>query len=124
VRSPTGSRPATRWRARTDVALKSLLVVGAGPAGLAAALSASDRGFDVTVLEREDVGHALTRWGSTRFFSPLGMNLPERALRLLGGALPGDDALLTGGEMVEGVLRPLAQSPPLAGRVLTRHRVM
>ena len=104
--------------------MKSLLVVGAGPAGLAAALSASDRGFDVTVLEGEDVGHALTSWGRTRFFSPLRMNLPARALRLLGGALPGDDALLTGIEMVEGVLRPLAQSPPLAGRVRTRHRVM
>ena len=49
----------------------------------------------MTVLEREEVGHALTRWGATRFFTPLGMNVPAGFRELLGGGLPADDVLLT-----------------------------
>jgi thioredoxin reductase len=77
---------------------KRVIVVGAGPIGLAAALGARDRGFDVTVLEAEDVGASLRRWGATRFFTPQRMNFP---------GLDGDD-LLTGAELVERVLVPAA----------------
>lgn len=77
----------------------------------------------MTVFEREDVGHALTRWGETRFFSPLAMNVPPGFRELLGGGLPPDDALLTGREMVERVLKPVAASPLLADRIRARHRV-
>jgi hypothetical protein len=76
------------------------------------------------VLEGEDVGHALTRWGATRFFSPLGMNVPPGFRALLGGRLPPDDVLLTGPEMVERVLKPVAESPLLADRIRVRHRVL
>jgi hypothetical protein len=75
------------------------------------------------VFEAEDVGHALTRWGATRFFSPLGMNVPAGFRDLLGGAIPPDDALLTGVEMVDRVLKPVAESSLLAGKVHARHRV-
>ena len=78
----------------------------------------------MTVLEREDVGHALTRWGATRFFSPLGMNVPGGFRELLGGRFPPDDVLLTGPEMVERVLKPVAESPLLADRIRARHRVL
>ncbi len=102
---------------------KRLIVIGAGPMGLDAALAALDRGFDAVVLEKGRVGENLRRWGSTRFFSPLGMNLSARALSLLPGAPPAS-ALLTGPEMAEQVLEPLAACPPLGGRVRTSHRVM
>jgi NADPH-dependent 2,4-dienoyl-CoA reductase/sulfur reductase-like enzyme len=92
--------------------------------GLEAALGALEHGFDVTVLEKDRVGSALLRWGRTRFFSPLGMNVSDRVRRVLGSALPPDDALLTGAEMVERVLEPLARSALLAGRVRTGHRVV
>lgn len=78
---------------------RRLAVVGAGPIGLAAAIGALDRGFDVTVLEAGDVGASLRTWGATRFFTPLRMNVH--------GAID-DDSLLTGPEYVERILLPLA----------------
>lgn len=101
------------------------VVIGAGPMGLEAALGLGERGFEVTVLEKGRVGEALRRWGpSTRFFSPLGMNLSPRAKKALGPLLPEEDALLTGPEMAERVLEPLAKSAALAGRVRAGHRVV
>ena len=81
--------------------MKRIVVIGAGPIGLAAAASASERGHDVTVLEAGDVGASLLTWGSTRFFTPLWMNV-RRA------AEGGDATLLTGREYVERILHPLA----------------
>ena len=101
-----------------------VIVIGAGPIGLAAALGAHDRGCDVTVLERDDVGESLRRWGATRFFTPLRMNVSPRMRDILGCAMPGDDALLTGAEFVDRVLEPLAERDPLRGRVRTRTRVV
>ena len=101
-----------------------LLVIGAGPMGLFAALAGVEKGFEVTVLEKDEVGSALLGWGPTRFFSPFGMNLPLAVRRELTGPLPPDEALLTGPEMVSQLLAPLAASSRLAGHVLTGHRVV
>jgi hypothetical protein len=103
--------------------MKRLVVIGAGPMGLEAALAAQEAGFDVVVLEAGRVGESLLRWGSTRFFSPFAMNVSPRARRILGSRSPAEDALLTGPEMVERVLQPLAASPSLAERVKTGVRV-
>jgi thioredoxin reductase len=99
-----------------------VVVIGAGPVGLAAALGCVRRGLDTTVLERDAVGASLRRWGPTRFFSPLSMNLPQGATELLALRLPSN-AILTGTQFVDEVLEPLAASSALAGRVLMRHRV-
>lgn len=104
--------------------MSRLVVIGAGPMGLDAALGALDRGFEVTVLEKGRVGESLLRWGSTRFFSPLGMNVSGRVKRRLGPELPSEDSLLTGPEMVARVLEPLAARTPLLGRVRLGHRVV
>jgi hypothetical protein len=102
---------------------KRVVVLGAGPIGLEAALAAAERGFDVVVLEKDVVGASLRRWGTTRLFSPVAMNVSASARRLLGTACPPEDALLTGPEMAERILEPLAASAPLSGRVRTGHRV-
>jgi thioredoxin reductase len=103
---------------------RRIAIVGAGPIGLAAAFRAVELGHDPTVFEAEGVGHALTRWGRTRLFSPLEMNVPAGFRALLGDRLPPGDALLTGREMVERVLEPVARSPLLRDRIRERHRVV
>lgn len=102
---------------------RRLVIVGAGPIGIEAALLGLERGDDVTVLERDTVGASLREWGPTRFFSPFAMNVSPRARAALGDERPADDELLTGPEMVDRVLLPLANGP-LAGRVKTGHRVV
>lgn len=99
-----------------------LIIVGAGPIGLQVALSAKERGFDTTVLERGRIGASLLRWGQTRFFSPFSMNVGARAQAALQSP-PAPDALLSGPQMVEKVLRPLATGP-LKGMVHEHHEVL
>jgi thioredoxin reductase len=95
--------------------MKKLIIVGAGPIGLEAALAAKK--FDVTVLEKGEVGGSLKRWGETRLFSPMGMNLSARAKSLV---TIGDDELLTGPELIERALGPIARNL----NVKTRHKVI
>jgi hypothetical protein len=52
------------------------------------------------------------------------MNVTPRMRALLGGSAPPDDALLTGPEYADRVLRPLAESEPLRGRIRTGHAVI
>lgn len=101
-----------------------VLIIGAGPMGIAAAIGAADRGCDVTVLERNEVGASLRTWGPTRFFSPLHMNVSTRMRELLGHAMPPPDSLLAGDEYVDRVLVPLTGREPLRGRVLTGREVV
>ena len=101
---------------------RRLLVIGAGPIGLAAALGGARLGWDVTVLEQGDIGASLRRWGPTKFFSPLSMNLPPGAADVIGGM--ADGAILTGAEFVDAVLVPLANSSSLAGRIKSGTRVV
>ncbi len=103
---------------------RRIVVIGGGPIGIAAAISAADRGFDVTLLEEGEVGQSLRSWGATRFFTPLSMNVSPRMLELLGSEAPPADALLTGREMADRVLAPLAGRQPLKGKVHTRTRVL
>ncbi len=103
--------------------MKHVVVIGAGPMGLEAALGALERGFEVTVLEQGRVGDNLRRWGRTRFFSPFSMNASSRLRAVLGELSPAPEALLTGEEMAERVLGPAVSRSPLLGRVRTGHRV-
>ena len=104
--------------------MRRVLVIGAGPMGIAAAIGALDRGCDVIVLERGEVGSSLRTWGATRFFSPLRMNVSPRMRELLGTSMPDPESLLTGHEYADLVLRPLVERDPLRGRVLTQHNVI
>jgi thioredoxin reductase len=103
---------------------RRLVVVGAGPIGLAAAIGALDRAFEVNVLEAGEVGASPRSWGTTRFFTPLCMNTTPRMLAILGDAIPDGDSLLTGPDYADAVLGPLVDRDPLRGRVRTNTRVV
>src|SRR5688572_7620991 len=86
-------------------------------------MGSARRGHDVVVLEQGVVGDALRRWGPTRLFTPLEMNVPAW-VREEVRALPPPDALLTGPGMARDVLEPMAASALLHDRVRAGHRVV
>ncbi|HKN47568.1 MAG TPA: hypothetical protein VJ144_06325, partial [Candidatus Polarisedimenticolia bacterium] len=108
--------------------MRRLLVLGAGPIGLEAALHASILGYDARVLEAgREVGAHVLSWGHVRMFSPWRMNcsaLGLETLRRAGHEAYRDgDVCPTGSEYVRRYLAPLARAA-LKGRVLRRTRVL
>ncbi|MEU4475487.1 FAD-dependent oxidoreductase [Micromonospora sp. NPDC023888] len=94
-----------------------VVVIGAGPTGLAAAAHLHERGLTFAVLEAGDgPGAAVRQWGHVRVFSPWRYNIDPAARRLLdetGWVAPDLDALPTGAELVGAYLQPLAELPQL-----------
>ncbi|MDX6738313.1 FAD-dependent oxidoreductase [Actinocorallia sp. A-T 12471] len=105
-----------------------VVVIGAGPVGLAAAAHLAERGLDFLVLEAGGtVGAAVAEWGHVRLFSPWRYDVDAAASRLLEGEgwiAPEPEALPTGAELVRDYLAPLAAVPALAGRIRTGARVL
>lgn len=89
-----------------------VVVIGAGPVGLAAAAHLAERGIDFLVLEAGDrVAASVARWGHVRVFSPWKYNIDAAARRLLeadGWTAPDPDWLPTGAELISDYLAPLA----------------
>ncbi|GAA4923684.1 thioredoxin reductase [Nonomuraea thailandensis] len=90
-----------------------VIVIGAGPVGLAAAAHLAERGLDFTVLEAGDrVAASVAQWGHVRVFSPWKYNIDAAARRLLeadGWTAPDSDWLPTGAELIDDYLAPLAK---------------
>jgi thioredoxin reductase len=104
-----------------------VVVIGAGPVGLAAAAHLLERGLEPLVLERGDgAATNVADWSHVRVFSPWSFNVDDAARRLLesrGWQTPDPDLHPTGGELVEDYLRPLAATPELSPRIRYRARV-
>jgi hypothetical protein len=105
-----------------------VVVIGAGPVGLAAAAHLLERGLEPLVLEAGgQPASAVRSWGHVRLFSPWEYDVDAAAARLLeptGWEFPDRTALPTGAELIERYLAPLAGTPPLAGRIRTGTRVV
>jgi 2-polyprenyl-6-methoxyphenol hydroxylase-like FAD-dependent oxidoreductase len=98
-----------------------VVVIGAGPVGLAAAAHLYERGLPFTVLESGDGPAAAVReWGHVRLFSPWRYNIDTAARRLLadaGWVEPDPDVLPTGARLAADYLQPLADLPALKPHV-------
>ncbi len=104
-----------------------VVVIGAGPVGLAAAAHLLERGLEPVVLEAGDgPGAAVAAWGHVRLFSPWRYDVDAAARRLLeaaGWSAPDPDRLPTGTELVRDYLAPLAATRALRHRVVYGTRV-
>src|SRR6185312_16532782 len=108
-------------------ARNTLAVLGAGPIGLEAALAGLDRGFDVHLFERGEVGSHPVAWGHVRMFTPWRMNLGPSSVEHLtsaGWQAPDGESFPTGKELADGYLAPLARLPEFANRLHTHAQVV
>ncbi|MGW7051259.1 FAD-dependent oxidoreductase [Streptomyces sp. NPDC054887] len=89
-----------------------VIVVGAGPTGLAAAAHLAERGIEALVLEAGPAaGAAVREWSHVRLFSTWGELTDPAAEKLLaptGWSRPDAAAYPTGGDWAELYLQPLA----------------
>jgi thioredoxin reductase len=107
-----------------------LVVVGAGPAGLAAAAQAHARGIPTIVVESgPSAGSAVLEWGHVRLFSPwseLVDPVAEKLLTETGWTSPDPASYPTGRDWVELYLQPLAThlAEPAGVEIHFGHRVV
>ncbi|MFJ1901416.1 NAD(P)-binding domain-containing protein [Streptomyces sp. NPDC088115] len=91
-----------------------VVVIGAGPAGLAAAAHLVERGIEPLVLEAGPTAATAVRgWSHVRLFSTWSELVDPAAERLLaptGWAKPEADTFPTGGEWAKRYLQPLADA--------------
>ncbi|SDE04115.1 FAD-dependent oxidoreductase [Auraticoccus monumenti] len=100
-----------------------VVVVGAGPQGLAAAAHLLERGLEPLVLEAGEVPAAAVRsWGHVRLFSPWTELVDPASGRLLAGTgwQAPTEGYPTGDEWAEGYLAPLADALDSRVRYSTR----
>jgi len=99
-----------------------VVIIGAGPIGLAAAANLAERGIDFLVCEAGDwVAASMRSWGHVRLFSPWKHLIDPAGRRLLevsGWSEPRyQDKAPSGAELVEQYLAPLAALGEIASRI-------
>lgn len=116
-----------RPRTTDRLAALPVVVIGAGPVGLAAAAHLADRGMDFVVVEAASTpAAAVQQWGHTRLFSAWREVVDPVARRLLeatGWTMPAEGRAPTGRELVDDYLRPLAELPAIAEHIRYGARV-
>ncbi|MGC0386675.1 NAD(P)-binding domain-containing protein [Streptomyces sp. SAI-129] len=89
-----------------------VVVIGAGPAGLAAAAHLIDQGIEPLILEAgQKAGAAVREWAHVRLFSTWGEVVDPAAEKLLaptGWTRPDPDTYPSGGDWADLYLQPLA----------------
>lgn len=101
---------------------KRVLIIGAGPVGIAAAAHLLSRGINPIVLEKGYfVGSAMSEWGHVRLFSPWKYLIDKEVCKLLenhGWQAPDSEELPTGQEIVDQYLKPAADTQELKTSII------
>lgn len=102
-----------------------VVVIGAGPVGLAAAAHLVERGIEPVVFEQgSSAASGVQEWGHVRLFSPWSELVDAAAARLLepsGWHAPDSTRYPTGAQWVSQYLAPLAAQ--LGGRIRYKSRI-
>lgn len=105
-----------------------VVVIGAGPIGLAAAAHLVERGEPFVVLEAgTSAATGVRAWSHVRLFTPWRYTVDSVAISLLGEQgweMPSEELYPTGRELVDVYLDPLSRHPLLAPHIRYRHRVV
>lgn len=113
---------------KNDLNELPIVIIGAGPVGLAAAAHLVDRGQKFILLESGSrVGNNILEWEHVRLFSPWQYNIDKVAKKLLknnGWKAPSAEELPTGKELVESYLEPLAKLPKIKENLLLNSKVV
>lgn len=104
-----------------------VVIIGAGPVGLAAAAHALARNLTPRVFEAgATAGAGIRRWGHVRMFSPWKFNVDRAAVEILarhGWVMPDGDRYPTGNDLATYYLEPLARTRDLEPHVTFNTRV-
>jgi len=105
-----------------------VIVIGAGPVGLAAAAHLLEEGIPFRILESGgSPATAMKSWSHVRMFSPWRYTIDEAARRLLqthNWVEPNAEEIPTGGDMIEQYLAPLAEIPEIAEALMLNSRAV
>ncbi|AUI50716.1 FAD-dependent oxidoreductase [Arthrobacter crystallopoietes] len=111
-----------------DTAELPVVVIGAGPVGLAAAAHLLERGLRPVIFEAGPApGAAIRAWGHIRLFSPWRFNIDAASRRLLEGTgweEPRLTSLPYGTDLLERYIEPLAAVPAIRDALQTSSRVV
>ena len=112
----------------SDLSLRPVAIIGAGPIGLAAAAHLLERGLAPMVFEAGPaIASHYESFRHVQLFSPWRYNIDPAARRLLnssGWISPPLDRLPTAGAMIDEYLAPLAALAPIAPTLRLSHRVL
>ena len=103
-------------------------IIGAGPIGLAAAIHLVDKGETPIVFEAGDaVGASVRQWSHVRLFSPWKYLVDPTMRRMLeqsGWAMPDEETLPTGGQLIEELVEPISKLPSIQPLIRLNQRVV
>ena len=107
---------------------RHIAILGSGPIGLEAALAALEHGFSFALYEASPrAAGNVQDWGHVRLFSPWDLNVSRRTvtfLEAIGRPVPRGPDCPTGDQLLDQVLRPIAEHPSIGAYLALGARVV